>query len=149
MDPKDQRAADADRERVAERLRAAFNEGRLDLVEFDDRIAQAYAARTYRDLDGLLADLPDAKPAGGVRVGTAAGGEMSRRVGAAAPPQRRRAGDIRRIWSGVGGGAIVVLGLWGLLWLNSGEQPGSWPVWILGFWLIYALGSTWSKLTRD
>ncbi|HEY2763461.1 MAG TPA: DUF1707 domain-containing protein [Pseudonocardiaceae bacterium] len=57
--PRDQlRAADADRERVAEHLRSAHAEGRLDLVEYDDRVQRAWAARTYGDLDMLTADLP-------------------------------------------------------------------------------------------
>ena len=53
------RAADVDREFVAEQLRNALNEGRLTLTEYDDRLQEAYAARTYGDLKGLLSDLPD------------------------------------------------------------------------------------------
>lgn len=57
--PRDQmRAADADRERVAEHLRSAHAEGRLDLAEYDDRVQQVWAARTYGDLALLTADLP-------------------------------------------------------------------------------------------
>ena len=52
------RAADADREAVAERLRTAAGEGRLDLEEPDDRLGRAYAARTYGQLRALVADLP-------------------------------------------------------------------------------------------
>jgi hypothetical protein len=52
------RAADADREAVVDRLREAHGEGRLDLAEFDERAAQAWAARTYGDLTKLTADLP-------------------------------------------------------------------------------------------
>ena len=52
------RAADVDRERVAERLSRAHAEGRIDLVEFDERVAAAYAARTYAELAPLTADLP-------------------------------------------------------------------------------------------
>jgi len=56
------RAGDADRERVAERLRVALEEGRLNLHEYDDRLRQAYAARTHADLDALIADLPGVTP---------------------------------------------------------------------------------------
>ena len=52
------RAADSDRQFVAERLQAALNEGRLTLSEYDERLEQTYAARTYGDLDRLLDDLP-------------------------------------------------------------------------------------------
>lgn len=58
MGRREQRAADADREAVAERLRAAVTEGRLDLDEFDDRLGRAYRARIYGELDPLVADLP-------------------------------------------------------------------------------------------
>jgi hypothetical protein len=64
-DPADAaRAADADREAVAERLRMAAGEGRLDLEELDDRLGQAYGARTYGQLRALVADLP-AQPVSG------------------------------------------------------------------------------------
>jgi hypothetical protein len=56
------RAADADREAVAERLRVAAGDGRIDLVELDDRLAQAYAAKTYGQLQVLVADLPVHSP---------------------------------------------------------------------------------------
>jgi hypothetical protein len=52
------RAGDADREAVAERLRVAAGDGRIDLAELDDRLAQAYAAKTYGQLAVLVADLP-------------------------------------------------------------------------------------------
>ncbi|HVL83272.1 MAG TPA: DUF1707 domain-containing protein [Pseudonocardia sp.] len=52
------RAADSDRERVVERLRRAVGEGRLTIDEFEERAAAAYAARTYGELDILIADLP-------------------------------------------------------------------------------------------
>jgi hypothetical protein len=52
------RAGDADREAVAERLRIAAGDGRIDLAELDERLAQAYAAKTYGQLEVLVADLP-------------------------------------------------------------------------------------------
>jgi hypothetical protein len=51
-------AGDADRERAVGVLRAGFTEGRLTQDELDDRVSRAYAARTYRDLWALTADLP-------------------------------------------------------------------------------------------
>ncbi len=52
------RAGDADREAIAERLRVAAGEGRIDLEELDDRLGQAYRAKTYDQLRALVADLP-------------------------------------------------------------------------------------------
>ena len=51
------RASDAEREHVAERLRHAATEGRLQPDELDERLGAAFAARTYGELDVLLADL--------------------------------------------------------------------------------------------
>ena len=51
-------AGSADRERAVGVLRAAYTEGRLTQDELDDRVARAYAARTYGDLWALIADLP-------------------------------------------------------------------------------------------
>jgi Domain of unknown function (DUF1707) len=51
-------AASADRERAVGVLRAGFTEGRLTQDELDERVAQAYAARTYGQLWALTADLP-------------------------------------------------------------------------------------------
>jgi len=51
-------AASADRERAVGVLRAGFAEGRLSEAELDDRVARAYAARTYGQLWALTADLP-------------------------------------------------------------------------------------------
>lgn len=54
----DLRASDADRDRVAEVLRDALAEGRLDMEEFDERLEAAYKARTYGELAPLTRDLP-------------------------------------------------------------------------------------------
>ncbi len=52
------RVSDADRERVAELLREAAGEGRLEIHELEERLEQAYAAKTYGDLEPVTMDLP-------------------------------------------------------------------------------------------
>lgn len=52
------RASDADRDAVAERLRHAAVEGRLEHDELEQRLHAALRARTYGDLRRLLSDLP-------------------------------------------------------------------------------------------
>jgi len=59
--PASLRASDADRDRVAERLRKAAGEGRLLTEELEQRLETAFSARTYGQLDALLADLPGAR----------------------------------------------------------------------------------------
>ena len=52
------RASDADREQIAERLRHATVEGRLLAEELEHRLGAVFSARTYGDLDAVVADLP-------------------------------------------------------------------------------------------
>jgi Domain of unknown function (DUF1707) len=51
-------ASSADRERAVGVLRAGFAEGRLSQDELTDRVARAYASRTYGELWALTSDLP-------------------------------------------------------------------------------------------
>ncbi len=51
------RCSDEDRELVARVLGNAFAEGRLTREEHEERITQAYGARTFGDLNPLVADL--------------------------------------------------------------------------------------------
>jgi hypothetical protein len=51
-------AAAADRERTMDVLKAAFMEGRLTKTEFDERSSRVLSARTYGELNNLVADLP-------------------------------------------------------------------------------------------
>jgi len=55
----DLRASDAERERVAAFLRDQAAEGRLTHDELDERVGAAYQAVTVRQLERLVADLPD------------------------------------------------------------------------------------------
>ena len=82
QDPARLRISDEDRHAVAEVLRHAAGEGRIDLEELDERLEAAYAAKTYGDLVPITADLPAAArhPAPGrpARGGPAATGDDRR-----------------------------------------------------------------------
>src|SRR2546423_13838565 len=91
------RASNADRERVAEILRTAAAEGRIDLDELDERLGAVYAARTYADLVPLTRDLPvAAHPAPPMAVDNRIGGGPTPSRGAAVtggvPPHGRGGG---------------------------------------------------------
>ncbi|MEU8691841.1 DUF1707 domain-containing protein [Streptomyces sp. NPDC048665] len=83
----DLRASDADRERVAEVLRDALAEGRLDMAEFEERLEATYRARTYGELTPLTRDLPTAAaaappaPVSFTKAPAESGGWASRIVG--------------------------------------------------------------------
>ncbi|MCD0442283.1 DUF1707 domain-containing protein [Glycomyces sp. A-F 0318] len=78
------RVSNAEREAIIAKLHAATEEGRLDLDEFADRSRQAYEARTYGEVAGLLSDLPET--AGALAVPAAASP-----VAAGAPTELRLA----------------------------------------------------------
>jgi hypothetical protein len=57
------RISDDDRHSVAEMLRQAAGEGRLDITELQERLEATYQAKTYGDLVPITADLPSGAPA--------------------------------------------------------------------------------------
>ncbi|MHA6782599.1 DUF1707 SHOCT-like domain-containing protein [Pseudonocardia saturnea] len=117
------RVSDAEREEVAQRLRAAATDGRLTLAEADERQALAYAAQFHHDLAPLTADLP--WPA------------------AQAPAPARGWGDLgdaarRRLAVHVGAAAVFATLLL-IRWVVGFDGPDVdgprfWPVWPL-FWI--------------
>ncbi|GGT10462.1 hypothetical protein GCM10010271_11160 [Streptomyces kurssanovii] len=52
------RASDADRDRIADILRDALAEGRLDAEEHSERIDAVYRAKTVGELEPIVRDLP-------------------------------------------------------------------------------------------
>ncbi|CAM5439752.1 DUF1707 SHOCT-like domain-containing protein [Streptomyces aurantiogriseus] len=80
----DLRASDTDRERVAEVLRDALAEGRLDMAEFEERLEATYQARTYGELAPITRDLPvsdvAAPPAVSLRKGPQPAGSWAGRI---------------------------------------------------------------------
>jgi hypothetical protein len=61
-DPTQLRVSDEDRHKVAEILREAAGEGRIDFEELDERLEATYAAKTYADLVPITVDLPAHAP---------------------------------------------------------------------------------------
>ena len=54
----DQRVSDAERDEVVELLRQAAGEGRIGHDELDERLSGALSARTYRELNATVDDIP-------------------------------------------------------------------------------------------
>ncbi|GAA2073275.1 DUF1707 domain-containing protein [Streptomyces albiaxialis] len=84
----DVRASDADRDRVADILREALAEGRLDAEEHAERLDAVYAAKTVGELEPVVRDLPasrgPAEPARGASSGPSASFSASYSSGPAA-----------------------------------------------------------------
>ena len=56
------RIGDSERDQATEYLREHLAQGRLDQIEFDERMTSALEARTQPELDSLFADLPAPRP---------------------------------------------------------------------------------------
>jgi uncharacterized protein DUF1707 len=103
------RASSADREQMIDALKAAFVQGRLTKDEFDARVTQTLASRTYAELATAIANLP-AEPA---------------RPDPPREPARRPAGHaVRWVASGFVTPVIVAAG-YGLASLRGGGGGGA------------------------
>jgi len=139
------RAADADRQAVADQLKAALDEGRLDLHEYDERLQQAYAAKTYGDLQPLLGDLPSATlpvPAQRSPSGTPAGSALN---ASNAELTRRWVFEVWASWFPVVG---VTSAIWLISSIAAGELLGFWPIWVAGPWGAVLLFVTMAGLAN-
>jgi hypothetical protein len=129
MGREDMRAGDSDRQAVADRLKTALDEGRLDLSEYDERLQKTYSAKTYGDLTGLLDDLPGTVPLERSQV-------QAYQAPAAPPGAPAQQPDSRthRVagWLGPYGGVIAVcVAIWAITSISSGQLNYFWPVWML------------------
>jgi hypothetical protein len=101
------RASHADREQVIDSLKTAFARGMLAKDEFDLRVGQTFAARTYAELAAVTADL-------------------SARLTADQPPQPARApGETRVLRLGVV--IMVVTAVYAAVWPLAFVMPRSGP----------------------
>jgi len=60
LEPSKMRVSDADRNKVADILREAAGDGRIDMSELDERLEATYAAKTYGELVPITQDLAPA-----------------------------------------------------------------------------------------
>ncbi|WP_435207160.1 DUF1707 SHOCT-like domain-containing protein [Micromonospora sp. bgisy143] len=142
------RAADADRETVAERLRVALNEGRLDLHEYDERLQRAYAARTYGELDVLLTDLPPVTPAQRSALAPAAEVPVASGGGPDAVGMRgSTARWLAEVWLPYLRVVAIVVTIWAVTSLLSTELLYFWPIWVAGPWGAVLVVRTVAGLT--
>jgi hypothetical protein len=134
----DLRAADVDRQFVADRLKSALDEGRLSLHEYDDRLREAYAARTYGDLDRLMADLPGAERAHLVPPPPVSAASPKPSTAAGHPAGRGFPRWIFAAWSGWLTTAIIL----NVIYLVTDFGGRYWPGIPLGIWGAFLLVGT-------
>lgn len=119
------RAAHADREQAIEVLKAAFVQGRLTKDEFDVRVGQVLASRTYADLTRVTADIP-------AGVATAQPQRTPARAQARKPVDKIRV----TAWGACAGVVLTALGIVAAVVANS---HGFFYVFTLAFILMTGL----------
>ena len=136
------RASDADRELVVGTLREAFEAGRLTLDEFDERMTDAYASKTWGDLRKLTVDLPsqpllgadipvhDLAPSAGLVPGLTASEDPDELPETPPLPARRRPVAV-----------LIPVAVWALLVVHASVAPGAVFLLIAVFALISIMSS--------
>ena len=128
------RVSDNERQAAVDRLRLAHDEGRLDLEEYDRRLAAAYSSVTYGDLDQLFLDLPAAGTAPVVHR-SAAGAPAPRKAAAVTVPVggvlARQPLALRVLWTVYLSVVAINLMVWLLVSLTNGDDVYFWPMWLL------------------
>jgi len=108
------RASDQERQSVVDVLRDAFTDGRLTLDEFEERMAAAYAAKTWTDLRHLTGDLP-VEPLLGTDLSLRPqSGQLQTMTPAARPAQHRPSRPLGRL--------LPVVFIWILIAAAAGSQ---------------------------
>ncbi|GGK55188.1 hypothetical protein Ppa06_12200 [Planomonospora parontospora subsp. parontospora] len=126
------RASDDDRDRVASVLREHYAQGRLTVEEFDERLEQLYASRTYGELATLTSDLPD--------VDLRAMQEVAPR-----PPAKEETekGRLLAMWTPWALAVSINWGIWFAIGLGDDfDFPYPWPLWVMGPWGAILLVAT-------
>ena len=150
------RAADTDRTAIAGLLGEHMAAGRLTVAEYEERLARAYAARTYGELDELTTDLPPLRPA---RVAPARATAPDR-ASACGPLGWGHAGHGGWGWAAWGGSraaawaswvstGVIVTTIWLVTSLASHTWHYPWPVWVVGPWGAVLLAQTFGEARGD
>jgi Domain of unknown function (DUF1707) len=141
VEPSEMRASDADRDRISAVLREAHAEGRLPQDELLERLDAAYDARTYGELDRLVADLPTPR--------RQVSAPVLRPASAPVPQQQKGPSKfLRANWWLWGSAVSINLVIWVLVAITNSEgAPDFWPMWVAGPW--GALLVVWTLADND
>ncbi|MEV0060127.1 DUF1707 domain-containing protein [Nocardia sp. NPDC050718] len=127
------RASDAERNAIVAQLSTHLADGRLDLTEYDQRVAKVYATATRDELAVVLSDLP----------------QLTTQQQASAPAEKK--GARIPVWQRIEAGSwlgvsLIVVVIWGLISLSAGELTYFWPMWVIGPWgavLVFRVLTGW------
>jgi hypothetical protein len=133
------RASDDDRDRTAALLREHHAVGRLTPEEFNERLDQAFAAKTLGELDDLLSDLPAIDlyrlPHSGLAPGSSGHLPAMAAAGGAARPHGRFSPGWQAAWGSWFTSSAVLVVIWVLAGMGY-----PWFAWIVAPWGVLLLG---------
>ncbi|RZQ62502.1 DUF1707 SHOCT-like domain-containing protein [Amycolatopsis suaedae] len=131
------RAGEPDRDAAIERLTASFTEGRLELAEYDTRLAKVMDATTVGEVEAAVADLPVPR----AQVERMEADKQLVR-------QRKKWRKLRRETGQWAGGAVFFTGIWGAISIAVGEATFYWPVFPVGIWGVAVLADALSPAKK-
>jgi hypothetical protein len=133
------RAADADRAAVATVLGEHMAAGRLTVDEYDERLAQAYAARTYGELAELTKDLPSpGHPAAAAPSPSPVSAQVCGPMGG----PWAWGGSRHSSWRSWLSTALIVIAVWAVTSIATSSFLFFWPIWVIGPWGAVLLAQT-------
>jgi hypothetical protein len=142
-----QRFTEADRDKIAGRLRDAFADGRLDQPEFSDRLDKLYEVTTYGELEPLVRDLPAPRTYNTPKMAQTS---PSTPQPGQFPERPRQGHPILAAMGGFGSVVAVNVVIWAVIGIaNGGHFPYFWPVWLLIPWFITTMGALKAGQARD
>lgn len=112
------RASDAEREKVVRLLGRHMADGRIDLAEYDQRIARVYETGVRDDLQLVLSDLPKLPKESAVPQNSTSRFPIWQQIEGTS-------------WLGV---SMLVLIIWAAISISVGEFTYPWPIWVIGPW---------------
>jgi len=141
MAPKPEiRASDGDRDKVAAALREHMAEGRLTSDEFNERLEQVYASRTYGDLEKVTSDLPHVDL-----------NRLPSHVSERRPGNRQGGGQaaLKAGWAAWAMASGINWVIWLIVGFTSGHLVYPWPLWVMGPWGVILVMGTLFGVSHD
>ena len=121
-------------------------------MEYDERLQQAYNAKTYGELDKLLEDLPKVAPAQASQLATTAPATTAtnpvpqREAGS---PHQLSKGWLVSIWGGWMSASLITTAIWAVTAFTSDDTVGFWPIWVILPFGAVCLATTIRRLAGD
>ncbi len=133
------RIGDREREAAVAQLGVAFAEGRLELAEYDERLASAYGAKTASELLHLTADLPLATREHPAQPAAGTSDQPHRTRTRQSAGNRADTGDpyprwLRAAWLVYAAAVSINLVIWLIVSVSNAELTYFWPIWVAGPW---------------